>query len=169
MSTTQSLRHEAYDYELDEPIGHRPLDRRRGYRTLVVDDDFSWSDAPAARRRGPVAVVAAAPATVPEARLDGSHRSLETPYGIFDAQYEFDADLAERDGLDATDGRRTVVITGHGDDRTYSLARRRRQSALPVYERAGFRPDRLAMWAVLLGIVLLLVAATSGHAAVLPH
>ena len=46
-----------------------------------------------------------------------------------------------------------------------SMAQRHR----PVkrYERAGFRPDRAAMWAVLLGVVLLLAAVTSAHAAVL--
>jgi hypothetical protein len=37
------------------------------------------------------------------------------------------------------------------------------------HERPGFRPDRAAMWAVLLGLLLVLVAATSSHAAVLAH
>jgi type VI protein secretion system component VasF len=32
-----------------------------------------------------------------------------------------------------------------------------------AYERAYFKPDRVAMWAVLLGLLLVLVAAMSGH------
>jgi len=43
-------------------------------------------------------------------------------------------------------------------------ARRRRPPSLP-HERPGFQPDRVAMWAVLLGVLLVLVAATSSHAA----
>jgi hypothetical protein len=45
------------------------------------------------------------------------------------------------------------------------MAQRHRQ--LPRHERAGFRPDRAAMWAVLLGVILMLAAATSSHAATL--
>ncbi|HTX47105.1 MAG TPA: hypothetical protein VMD48_12520 [Solirubrobacteraceae bacterium] len=35
------------------------------------------------------------------------------------------------------------------------------------YDRVGSRPDRIAMWAVVLCLLLVLVAATSSHAAVL--
>jgi hypothetical protein len=38
-----------------------------------------------------------------------------------------------------------------------------------AHEREGFRPDRAGLWAVLLGIVVLLVAATSSHAAIRQH
>jgi hypothetical protein len=38
---------------------------------------------------------------------------------------------------------------------------------LPLHERSGFKPDRVALWAVLLGVILLLVAAASSHAATL--
>ncbi len=76
--------------------------------------------------------------------------------------------------------RRTVVITGRGSDRYRPPARTqtspyaapaaaRRRSQRPRHERAGFRPDRAGMWAVLLCLVLLLVAATSSHAAMLGH
>ncbi len=60
--------------------------------------------------------------------------------------------------------RRTVTIRGYGGERNLpwsETARRRPQR--PVHERAGFRPDRLAMWAVLLGVLLVLVAVASGH------
>jgi hypothetical protein len=42
----------------------------------------------------------------------------------------------------------------------------RRRPPRRVRERAGGRPDRVAMWAVLLGVLLVLAAATSSHAAV---
>lgn len=68
-------------------------------------------------------------------------------------------------------GRRTVTIRGRGAERelafpTYRSANR---PATPRRERPGYKPDRTAMWAVLLGVLLVLVAATSSHAAVLSH
>jgi hypothetical protein len=66
----------------------------------------------------------------------------------------------------ATPGRRTVTITGRGAERNLPWttdAGRRRPARLP-HERAGFRPDRVAMWAVFLGALLVLVAAASAHA-----
>lgn len=62
--------------------------------------------------------------------------------------------------------RRTVTIQGRPSDRYRPPVDSRRRQPPPHY-RAGFRPDRVAMWAVFLGLVLLLVAATSSHAAVL--
>ncbi len=67
-------------------------------------------------------------------------------------------------------GRRTITITGRGAERYGSSTYARRRSQRPLHERPGFQPDRFAMWAVLLCILLLLVAATSSHAAMLsPH
>lgn len=59
--------------------------------------------------------------------------------------------------------RRTVQITG----RPVSSLRlveveRRRPSRSPI-ERLGPRPDRIAMWAVLLGIFCCVVALTTAH------
>lgn len=62
-------------------------------------------------------------------------------------------------------GRRTVRITGRGAERNLPVAR----PTLRRHERAGFKPDRAALWAVVLGIFLILVAATSAHAAVAVH
>jgi hypothetical protein len=71
-------------------------------------------------------------------------------------------------------GRRTVTITGQGAEgyatrngTRPSAAQRHRQ--VPRHQRAGFRPDRAAMWAVLLCVTLVLAAAASSHAAVLAH
>jgi hypothetical protein len=53
-------------------------------------------------------------------------------------------------------GRRTVIITGRGDARYIPESRRRRGSELRFHERSGFNPDRAALWAVLLGVALLI-------------
>jgi hypothetical protein len=51
---------------------------------------------------------------------------------------------------------RTVVITGRPDP-----ARRRS----PTQARISARPDRVALWAFFLGLMLVLVAAATAHAA----
>jgi hypothetical protein len=53
--------------------------------------------------------------------------------------------------------RRTVVITG----RTTYPARRRS----PTQAQLARRPDRVALWAFLLGLVLVLMAAATAHGA----
>jgi hypothetical protein len=60
--------------------------------------------------------------------------------------------------------RRTVQIKGR-PGAAYavpSLARRHRPRT--ASDRVGHRPDRIALWAVLLGFFLILVAAASSHA-----
>ena len=42
-----------------------------------------------------------------------------------------------------------------------------RRPNVPRHERDGFRADRMAAWAVILAALLVFVAATSAHAAVL--
>jgi hypothetical protein len=71
--------------------------------------------------------------------------------------------------LEAPSRRRTVEITGRtvGAPTLPRLVEidRRRPARRPV-ERVGPRPDRLALWAVVLGFFLILVAVTStSHAA----
>jgi hypothetical protein len=55
--------------------------------------------------------------------------------------------------------RRTVVITGQ------TVPPRRRPS--PTHQQIVARPDRVALWAFLLGLFLVLVAAATANAAVL--
>jgi hypothetical protein len=55
--------------------------------------------------------------------------------------------------------RRTVTIRGHGAERNLPVAR----PTLRRHERPGFRPDLVALWAVLLGLCLILVAVASAH------
>jgi hypothetical protein len=63
-------------------------------------------------------------------------------------------------------GRQTVVITGRGAERYVAPQSARRRPQRPAHERPGFRPDRAALYAVLLGALLILVAASSSHASV---
>ncbi len=55
--------------------------------------------------------------------------------------------------------RRTVVIRGQ-------VAPPRRRPPRRAHERVGPRPDRIALWAVLLGVFLIVVAAMSAHVGV---
>lgn len=64
-------------------------------------------------------------------------------------------------------GRRTVTIRGQVADRYVAPRQSSRRRPERRYERSGFRPDRTAMWAVLLGLMLILAAVTSAHAATL--
>lgn len=71
-------------------------------------------------------------------------------------------------------GRRTVTIKGHGAEGVTTRNGTRGSAAerhlnLPRHERNGFQPDRVAMWAVLLGVVMILAAAATAHAAVIAH
>jgi hypothetical protein len=60
--------------------------------------------------------------------------------------------------------RRTVTITGRGTERNlWPADAGRRRPARRAHERAGFKPDRVAMWAVFLGLLLIFVAAASAH------
>lgn len=64
--------------------------------------------------------------------------------------------------------RRTVTIRGQVADRHRPPPRPGRTPYQRTsYRRPVSRPDRVAMWAVLLGIILVLAAATSSHAAIL--
>jgi len=70
----------------------------------------------------------------------------------------------------AIPARRTVEIRGRTVPapivpRTVEIERRR--PARRAIERVGPRPDRLAMWALLMGIVLILVAVGTADASVL--
>jgi len=61
-------------------------------------------------------------------------------------------------------GRRTVTIRGRGAERHLPWpGEARRRPARRPHERTGFRPDRVALWAVFLGMLLAAVAIASPH------
>lgn len=68
---------------------------------------------------------------------------------------------------DGVGRRRTVTIRGQVADRYAAPAPSSRRRPERRYERSGFRPDRAALWAFVLGVMLILAAVTSAHAATL--
>jgi hypothetical protein len=58
------------------------------------------------------------------------------------------------------DGRRTVVIRGRGAEPDWTP---RARPPRTVGERIGPRPDRVAAWAVALGMLLILIAILTAH------
>jgi hypothetical protein len=81
---------------------------------------------------------------------------------------EHDADERSASAPGGVAGRRTVTIRGHVPDHRYVTPRQSsRRRPERRYERSGFRPDRAALWAVLLGMMLILAAVASAHAATL--
>jgi hypothetical protein len=61
--------------------------------------------------------------------------------------------------------RRTVTIKGRGAERhlPWPGEAPRRRPPRAAYERHGFKPDRMAMWAMVLGLLLVLIAVISAH------
>jgi hypothetical protein len=111
----------------------------------------SWEESPARRSApDPVPARERRPVAIPEQR----------PVAI-----------REREPEPRSAERRTVVIRGRGAERdlTWTAYQSRRRPTRPRHERPGFKPDRAALWAVVLGLLLVLVAATSSHAAVRTH
>jgi hypothetical protein len=69
-------------------------------------------------------------------------------------------------------GRPTVQIRGRGAEaRVDALLsdRARRRPPRTVSERLGPRPDRVALWALLLAVVLIITAVATADASTLPH
>jgi hypothetical protein len=67
--------------------------------------------------------------------------------------------------VEAPPVRRTIAITGHPErmrevPRLREIERRSRSTRGPM-DRVASRPDRIAMWAVALGFVLILIASAS--------
>lgn len=70
-----------------------------------------------------------------------------------------------RDEAPVAAAPRTVRIQGRGAERNLPLpAGSARRRSRPLHQRSGFSPDRIAMWAMFLGLLLVLVAAISSHA-----
>lgn len=158
----------AVDFDWSEPT------RRRGPAAASVQPDFGSAPRPEAFDHPWDSPVSSDPLDAPLGRQDatGAVASAVTSPGARVARWGVPdpapGELPARAELvEATPpGRRTVVITGRGAERP-TPPRRGYDARVALYERSGFKPDRVAMWAVLLGLALLLAAATSSHAAVL--
>jgi len=69
-------------------------------------------------------------------------------------------------------GRPTVQIRGRGAEGRIDAQlpdRQRRRPSRTVSERLGPRPDRVALWALLLAVVLIITAVATADASMLPH
>ncbi|MFL5818055.1 MAG: hypothetical protein ACJ76L_10695 [Conexibacter sp.] len=79
------------------------------------------------------------------------------------------AEAPPRPDRPAAAARRTVVIRGQVTPRaggtTSAGPARRRPPRRPSERIAGTRPDRAALWAVMMGVFLILVAVLSAHGA----
>ena len=86
------------------------------------------------------------------------------PEPAADAVEQYEAPRAEIDAVEPpAAGRRTVVIRGRGAEPAVSPSRRDRRPPRTVGERLGPRPDRVAAWAVALGVLLILIAILTAH------
>ncbi len=138
---------------------HRRVAEETGVDLLELDSEFSWET------RGTEARASQTVVRAPAQRAPSPSRGDRRLASEVAAHREPRPPAAERPPQPpATGARRTVVITGRGAERAVPR-RRSYSSSLRPYERAGFKPDRVAMWAVLLGIALLLVAVASAHGA----
>jgi hypothetical protein len=122
--------------------------------------DISWSD-----REAPEPVAAPGPEPLGDVAAHGGDISISPVSALTGGLAEA---LGARTQTTPAGARRTVVIRGQGA-RGYVPARGGYETRLRPHERSGFKPDRVALWAVLLGLALLLGAVTSSHAAVLSH
>jgi hypothetical protein len=158
-----------------------PRSRRRVQAWLDWSEDELWvaprPRASVASQRGPVASERRPPTAErpPRARAAAApardRSAAPPPRRVTEPRHEASLSPAPlpplRESPAPSAGRRTITITGHGDDRRTgraAVAERSRPQRRP-HERPGYRPDRIALYAVLLGVVLVLVAATSSHAA----
>jgi hypothetical protein len=135
-------------------------------RSVVADririEDEVWDEAFASRvrsrpprtRQSLVAVPAEDPVRAleprPAARPDEHPRPTRRP----------DLTAVDPELREAVAARRTVRIQGRGAERNLPVSRQRSR---PAHESAYFQPDKLAMWAVLLGFLLVAAALVSSH------
>lgn len=144
---------------VDEPI-------RAGRRTAVLEyepedqdryESYSYHE--------PVPMLAEEQWDQPTAVHSHFDEMMEEWNANYGAGREFDAPVERAFDLSdpgvqalASGARRTVLITGHGDERYLPAPRQRRSSELRFHERASFSPDRFGLWAVLMALALVIGA-----------
>ena len=150
----------------DAPPRERRFAREDGERRLrAVEDEASRAEAEAPEREEP-------PADVPRGGADDGRRTLRIGKDE-DVPSEIAAITADRDinteevavpVPDKGQGvpeRRTVKIGGHPEGSLEAARYQRDRARRPrrtAGERVGHRPDRIAMWAFALGLLLIVIA-----------
>ena len=147
----------------------RGEDAREHHRAPRAEDAPPRRDEPTRPRRGPaddwLAEVSPRPAEPAESTrtivIGGAVEDEIAPRIAADEQAPLATVPAERQVDAAERPRRTIVIGGHPDKLPAPRPRRPPRTAL---ERVGTSPDRLAAYAVGLGLLLILIAVlTTGH------
>jgi hypothetical protein len=114
-----------------------------------ADEDAEFVSASGGQHdTGEFAAIAGSTAAAPDERLD------------HDASLDGDDSVVPG----GVAGRRTVKIGGRPAEFHGPPARARQRPPRTLHERLGPRPDRLAMWAFALGILLILIAVITGNA-----
>jgi hypothetical protein len=134
---------------------------------VAVDRD----DEPAAAASAPEAPEERARPDVPRGRRDDGRRTIvigrpeDVPSEI--AAIAADRDIPDdppppepeaREAAPAPGERRTIRIGGRPEGSLEATRAQRRRPPRTAHERVGHRPDRLAAWAVALGLLLILIA-----------
>lgn len=139
----------------------------------LIDADLGLQ--PALRRR-----------IVEDLRVEAPRITIPEPDPLWDTAFAPDPEIADPDwakpfadprwddrigepAYEERDGRRTVLVTGRPagsamprrDSTPAASARLRRQS--PTRARLAGRPDRVALWAVCLGLLMAAIAGVSGN------
>jgi hypothetical protein len=115
---------------------------------------------------------------IPRGRVEDGRRTLRIG-SEEDVPSEIEAVTADRDlGEDEPTGapetpsvrpyvepgsRRTVKIGGRPEGAGFHQGPQRRRPPRPAHERIGSRPDRIAMYAFALGVLLILIAIFTSH------
>jgi len=157
---------ELHDDWRDEAPAARPL-RAAERATAPRFADADGTEVPAATWLGgsPTASPEASIATSPRFQIATGTRAETVTSAPAETAVSAGAQTATSAHAEAAPPvRRTVKIQGRGAERHLPLPdATRRRPPRRAYERAGARPDRLAMWAVILGFLLVFVAVVSGH------
>ena len=146
------------DWGADD-LFHQTPRRRRSAKALAARERRVSGPALPAPRHDRAAVPAprpATPATVTRIEDAPSYFPGDTSVEPFEA----------RAAVAQTAGRRTVTITGRPEPKVARSHPERRRPVRTAHERiVGHRPDRLAAWAVGLGMLLSLIAVGTSDAA----
>jgi hypothetical protein len=159
-SQPEALPGEFYDHENDADL--ELGGRRRSVADWGADDLFDRIEHSPRRRRSAKSLAAR------DRRISGPMSGAATITRIEDAPSYPAGDApvapAEAHAAVAEAGRRTVTVTGRPQPLPARKPERRRPPRT-VEERIGHRPDRVAAWAVGLGMLLILIAVGTADAA----
>jgi hypothetical protein len=152
-------------------------DAADGRRTIVIESD---DDVPATPVQPPVDEFASREEALharevhdrvwagdePFAEEPAAAEDVPTDTAEFVAVDFPQADDGTPDGIvrGGVEGRRTVKIGGRPAEWHGPPARARHRPPRAIHERLGPRPDRVAMWAFALGLLLILIAVATGSA-----